>query len=95
MQVKARTSNFNTYSIGSHVMEYGNHSIKAEKLSLYQGFDPTSVNFPLNNGQIGTCMDVVNQRDAELVFLWQMVSSFLLTSTQKIEMHYVIVYTNN
>ncbi|KAL0296182.1 UNVERIFIED_CONTAM: Vacuolar-processing enzyme [Sesamum radiatum] len=38
-QVKDRTSNFNTYNAGSHVMEYGNKSIKSEKLCLYQGFD--------------------------------------------------------
>uniref|UniRef100_A0A0D3AGF9 Uncharacterized protein n=1 Tax=Brassica oleracea var. oleracea TaxID=109376 RepID=A0A0D3AGF9_BRAOL len=30
-----RTSNYNTYSEGSHVMEYGNNSIKSEKLYNY------------------------------------------------------------
>jgi legumain len=73
--VKERTSNFNNYNIGSHVMEYGNGSIKAEKLYLYQGFDPATMNFPpntLNNGYHDTRMEVVNQRDAEIFFLWQM-----------------------
>ncbi|CAH2048070.1 unnamed protein product [Thlaspi arvense] len=40
--VKMRTSNYNTYSTGSHVMEYGNNSIKSERLYLYQGFDPAT-----------------------------------------------------
>ncbi|KAF9689474.1 hypothetical protein SADUNF_Sadunf01G0095900 [Salix dunnii] len=70
--VKERTSNYNTFTSGSHVMQYGNESLKGEKLYLYQGFDPASVNFPPNNGHIGARMDAVNQRDAELVFLWQM-----------------------
>ncbi|KAL9387210.1 hypothetical protein Peur_020334 [Populus x canadensis] len=70
--VKERTSNYNTFTSGSHVMQYGNKSIKGEKLYLYQGFNPASVNFPPNNVHIGRRMDVVNQRDAELVFLWQM-----------------------
>ncbi|CAK7355794.1 unnamed protein product [Dovyalis caffra] len=70
--VKDRTSNYNTFTSGSHVMQYGNESLKREKLYLYQGFDPASVNFPPNNGHIDERMGVVNQRDAELVFLWQM-----------------------
>jgi legumain len=56
-------------------MEYGNQSIKAEKLYLYQGFDPATVNFPPNGGlPLDMRMEVVNQRDAELFFLWQLVS---------------------
>lgn len=71
--VKKRTSNFNNYNAGSHVMEYGNQSIKAEKLYLYQGFDPATVNFPPNGGlPLDMRMEVVNQRDAELFFLWQL-----------------------
>ncbi|XP_031388638.1 vacuolar-processing enzyme [Punica granatum] len=71
-QVKLRTSNFNTYNAGSHVMQYGNKSIKTEKLYLYQGFDPASVNFPPNKLYFDTPLGVVNQRDADLHFLWQM-----------------------
>nr|AWD84473.1 asparaginyl endopeptidase 1 [Pigea enneasperma] len=70
--VKARALRANTYHEGSHVMEYGNRSIKGEKLYLYQGFDPATVNLPPNNGLIDKPMEVVNQRDAELIFLWQM-----------------------
>jgi legumain len=58
-------------------MQYGNESIKAEKLYLYQGFDPATVNFP-PNGPLDMPMEVVNQRDAELFFLWQLVSFNLL-----------------
>ncbi|CAA6656202.1 unnamed protein product [Spirodela intermedia] len=39
-RVKTRTSNYNTYSPGSHVMEYGSKVMKAEKLYRFQGFDP-------------------------------------------------------
>ncbi|XP_065857984.1 vacuolar-processing enzyme [Euphorbia lathyris] len=70
--VKDRTSNFNTYGIGSHVMEYGTGSIKPEKLYLYQGFDPESVNFPPRNNIRAAPMEVVNQRDAEILFMWKM-----------------------
>ncbi|XP_030945423.1 legumain isoform X2 [Quercus lobata] len=70
--VKNRTSNFLNYNIGSHVMEYGNTNIKAEKVYLYQGFDPATVNLPPNNRLLDTHMEVINQRDAELFFLWQM-----------------------
>ncbi|XP_044484468.1 legumain [Mangifera indica] len=70
--VKERTSNFNTYSIGSHVMQYGNTSIKTEKLYLYQGFDPATETFPPNELRNDTRMGVVNQRDADLLFMWHM-----------------------
>ncbi|KAG7584852.1 Peptidase C13 legumain [Arabidopsis thaliana x Arabidopsis arenosa] len=70
--VKMRTSNYNTYSGGSHVMEYGNNSIKSERLYLYQGFDPATVNLPLNKLPVKSQVGVVNQRDADLLFLWHM-----------------------
>lgn len=69
-----RTSNYNTYSVGSHVMEYGNNSIKSEKLFLYQGFDPATVNLPPN--ELPVKSQVVNQRDADLLFLWHMVLDY-------------------
>ncbi|KAF9614464.1 hypothetical protein IFM89_018711 [Coptis chinensis] len=69
--VKYRTSNFKTYNSGSHVMEYGNKSIKAELLHLYQGFNPATENLTQNNIPRYSHMEVVNQRDADLLFLWQ------------------------
>uniref|UniRef100_A0A0D3BVV9 legumain n=1 Tax=Brassica oleracea var. oleracea TaxID=109376 RepID=A0A0D3BVV9_BRAOL len=56
--VKMRTSNYNTYSEGSHVMEYG--------------FDPATVNLPPNELPVKSPVGVVNQRDADLLFLWHM-----------------------
>ncbi|PSS04077.1 Vacuolar-processing enzyme like [Actinidia chinensis var. chinensis] len=70
-KVKERTSNYNTYNAGSHVMEYGNKSIKSETLYLYQGFDPATENLPPNKIHLDTRMDVINQRDADLLSLWQ------------------------
>lgn len=68
--VKMRTSNQNTYSAGSHVMEYGDNNVKAEKLYLYQGFDPANANLTENGLRLSTQMGVINQRDADLLFLW-------------------------
>ena len=59
-------------------MEYGNKSIHAEKLYLYQGFDPATENYPANQIDIHPRMDVVNQRSADLVFMWDRVSLYLL-----------------
>lgn len=59
-------------------MEYGNKSIKPEKLSLYQGFDPATENLPSNGIDFNHQMDVVNQRDADLLFLWAKVNSYLV-----------------
>jgi len=76
VQVKYRTSNVKGFGMGSHVMQYGDVNITAEKLYLYQGFDPATVNFPPHNGRLEAKMEVVNQRDAELFFMWQMVCLF-------------------
>ncbi|KAJ8767654.1 hypothetical protein K2173_018212 [Erythroxylum novogranatense] len=92
--VKARTSNGNTYNIGSHVMQYGNPNITAEKLYLYQGFDPASVNFPPHsNGLIRKRMDAINQRDAELLFLWEMYKRLNDGSDKKTQILKQITHT--
>lgn len=69
-KVKERTSNLNTYNTGSHVMEYGTKGIKGEKLYLYQGFDPSNAN--VTDNALGRTKPVVavNQRDADLLFMW-------------------------
>ncbi|GMH22762.1 hypothetical protein Nepgr_024605 [Nepenthes gracilis] len=69
--VKERTSNYNTYATGSHVMEYGNRTLKSEHLYLYQGFDPTTVNFSLDEFRRDNHGRAINQRDADLLFQWQ------------------------
>lgn len=79
MQVKERTSNYNNYALGSHVMQYGDTNITDEKLYLYHGFDPATVNLPPNNGMLEAKIEVVNQRDAEILFMWQMVYSLQLS----------------
>lgn len=71
--MKERTSNFNNYNAGSHVMEYGSKEIKPEKVYLYQGFDPATANLPANKIDFAH-LEVVNQRDADLLFLWERVS---------------------
>lgn len=73
VQVKNRTSNSETYSSGSHVMEYGTKDIKPEKLYLYQGFNPVTVNLPDNQIHFDEKIDGVNQRDADLIFMWERV----------------------
>lgn len=55
-------------------MEYGNKSIKSEKLYLFQGFDPATENLPPNQFNAKANMGVVNQRDADILSLWEMVS---------------------
>ncbi|KAF3682114.1 Vacuolar-processing enzyme [Capsicum annuum] len=67
-KVKERTSNFNNYNVWSHVMEYGSKEIKPKKVYLYQGFDPATVNLPANKIDFAR-LEVVNQRDADLLFL--------------------------
>lgn len=55
-------------------MQYGSVSINDEKLYLFQGFDPnTVITPPKKNLGFVSHMGVVNQRDADLHFLWQMV----------------------
>ncbi|PKA46491.1 Vacuolar-processing enzyme [Apostasia shenzhenica] len=69
--VKDRTSNHNTYNAGSHVMEYGTRNIKAERLYLYQGFDPSNANATENLLKHGI-RGVIDQRDADILFMWKM-----------------------
>lgn len=90
--VKERTSNYNTYNSGSHVMQYGNKSINSEKLYLYQGFDPAGVNFTPNE-LCSNQMEVVNQRDADLVFLWKWYQNSKDGSEEKREIQKQITET--
>ncbi|PIA50116.1 hypothetical protein AQUCO_01300690v1 [Aquilegia coerulea] len=73
--VKYRTSNEKTYNSGSHVMEYGDTSIKAESLYLYQGSNPDNEKSTENILPQNTHMDVIDQRDADILFLWERVST--------------------
>lgn len=73
--MKMRTSNHDTYNTGSHVMEYGDKSVKSDMLSLYQGFEPAIANVTENALRLRMPMGVINQRDADLLFMWKMVSN--------------------
>ncbi|KAJ8467700.1 hypothetical protein OPV22_030252 [Ensete ventricosum] len=56
------------------VMEYGDKSVKSEKLYLYQGFDPSNANVTKNVVDLRMQMGAISQRDADLLFLWKRVS---------------------
>ncbi|KAJ0736439.1 putative legumain protein [Helianthus annuus] len=70
-KVKERTSMFGTYANGSHVMEYGTKVIKPEKVYVYQGYNPETANLPANRIHFDKKMESVNQRDGDLIYLWQ------------------------
>ncbi|PIM99077.1 Legumain [Handroanthus impetiginosus] len=78
---------------GSHVMEYGNKSIKSEKLYLYQGFNPATENLPPNKINSKDRMDVVNQRDADLIFLWERYKKLEQSTEEKAELLKLITDT--
>ncbi|XP_051129818.1 vacuolar-processing enzyme beta-isozyme-like [Andrographis paniculata] len=84
-KVKERTSNFNDYNVGSHVMEYGNTNISSEKLYLYQGYDPKTENLPPNEIHLKQRIGAVNQRDADILFLWEQYKMLGNKSSEKNE----------
>ncbi|KAF5178372.1 Vacuolar-processing enzyme, partial [Thalictrum thalictroides] len=67
--VKYRTSNEKTYTMGSHAMEYGDRRIKTESLYLYQGSNPDNEKSTKNI--LHQNMEAIDQRDADLLFLWE------------------------
>lgn len=91
-KVKERTSNSNNYNAGSHVMEYGSKEIKPEKVYLYQGFDPATVNLPANKIDFAR-LEVVNQRDADLLFLWERYKKLEDNSLEKAKLRKEITET--
>lgn len=58
-------------------MEYGNKNMTGERLYLYQGFDPANANVGDNSRLSYDRFEVVNQRHADLLFLWQKVQYYL------------------
>jgi legumain len=77
-QVKNRTAS-SDYITGSHVMEYGDKTFKDDKLFLYQGFDPANVN-NTNRVPLPGLEGAVNQRDADIIFMWKRVKLQLYSS---------------
>uniref|UniRef100_A0ACD5UD43 Uncharacterized protein n=1 Tax=Avena sativa TaxID=4498 RepID=A0ACD5UD43_AVESA len=68
--VKKRTSSSDKVNLGSHVMEYGDKTFKDEKLFLYQGFDPANAN-TTNKVLLPSLEGAINQRDADILFMWK------------------------
>eukprot|EP00262_Sarcandra_glabra_P009435 TRINITY_DN23819_c0_g1_i1.p1 TRINITY_DN23819_c0_g1~~TRINITY_DN23819_c0_g1_i1.p1 ORF type:complete len:489 (-),score=76.43 TRINITY_DN23819_c0_g1_i1:167-1633(-) len=69
--VKGRTSNHNTYSYGSHVMQYGDIGLNEENVFLYIGTNPANddMSFIKDNALL-SFPAAVNQRDADLLYFW-------------------------
>ncbi|ERN15384.1 vacuolar-processing enzyme [Amborella trichopoda] len=69
--VKMRTSNFETYMFGSHVMQYGDSGLGKEQLVLYMGSNPANDNSTfISRNELPSFSKAVNQRDADLVYFW-------------------------
>jgi legumain len=72
--VKSRTSNHNTYSTGSHVMQYGDVKLDVEELERYFGYDPANENvtkpeLPEFLSAHTEILTHVDQREADLIHL--------------------------
>ena len=73
-QVKTRTASHNTYSYGSHVMQYGNVGLNKESLFLYMGSNPANDNSSfIDDNRLPSFSKAVNQRDADLLYFWNKV----------------------
>jgi len=72
VQVKDRTSAHNTYTYGSHVMQYGSLNLNVQHLSSYMGTNPANDgNKFVEGNSLPSFTRAVNQRDADLVYFWQ------------------------
>ncbi|KAG2589406.1 hypothetical protein PVAP13_5NG236500 [Panicum virgatum] len=70
--VKDRTSAHNTYTYGSHVMQYGSLNLNVQHLSSYMGTNPANDgNKFVEGNSLPSFTRAVNQRDADLVYFWQ------------------------
>ncbi|KAL6911720.1 hypothetical protein ACP4OV_000525 [Aristida adscensionis] len=83
--VKERTSSSNSYGVGSHVMEYGDKTFKGEKLYLYQGFNPANANVTNKLVLWQGKKAAINQRDADILFLWKKYELLHEKSKEKLE----------
>ncbi|XP_024525527.1 vacuolar-processing enzyme beta-isozyme [Selaginella moellendorffii] len=94
--VKARTSDANTYRMGSHVMKYGDTNMDKERLSLYLGFDPANANLTSYSEKAVELLPVglklflqdkpassIGQRDADLLHFWQKYKNSKENSLEK------------
>ena len=73
-QVKDRTAGQDTFSYGSHVMQYGSLELNVQKLFSYIGTNPANDgNTFVEDNSLPSFSKAVNQRDADLVYFWQKV----------------------
>ncbi|XP_031482518.1 vacuolar-processing enzyme [Nymphaea colorata] len=69
--VRDRTSNYNTYNLGSHAMQFGDLELTNEQLFLFMGSNPANENSSFVNGNnLPVYSTAVNQRDADLLYFW-------------------------
>ncbi|XP_047049253.1 vacuolar-processing enzyme-like [Lolium rigidum] len=69
--VKDRTSAHETYSLGSHVMQYGDLGLNEQSLYLFMGTDPANDNASFVGNSLPSLRGAaVNQRDADLLHFW-------------------------
>lgn len=95
--VEERTSQGHSYQMGSHVMQYGDKNISAEALSTYIGFDQANANATFDD-RLTHYMKLkhtgaVDQRDADLIFLWQKYIKSKSNSIEKSEAQQELVRT--
>ncbi|KAJ1283864.1 hypothetical protein BS78_03G159900 [Paspalum vaginatum] len=82
--VKDRTSVHNTFSYGSHVMQYGSLDLNVEHLFSYIGTNPANDdNTFVEDNSLPSFSRAVNQRDADLVYFWQKYRKLAEGSAEK------------
>ncbi|PAN17745.1 hypothetical protein PAHAL_3G153500 [Panicum hallii] len=84
--VKDRTSAHGTYSLGSHVMQYGDQRLGAQSLFQFIGTNPANDNATFGrDNSLRRYSGAVNQRDADLVYFWQKYKKSAEGTPQKAE----------
>ncbi|KAL6005980.1 hypothetical protein ACLOJK_040025 [Asimina triloba] len=90
--VKDRTSQHNTYNLGSHVMQYGDIGLSTERLFLYIGSNPANDNSTfIEENKLRSPSMAVNQRDADLVYFWNKYRKSTDGSARKLHAHKQLV----
>nr|ABF00019.1 legumain precursor [Saccharum officinarum] len=84
--VKDRTAAQDTFSYGSHVMQYGSLELNVQKLFSYIGTNPANDgNTFVEDNSLPSFSKAVNQRDADLVYFWQKYRKLADGSSKKNE----------
>nr|AXQ06495.1 legumain [Vriesea carinata] len=84
--VKSRTAVQDSYSFGSHVMQYGDLDLNTEHLFFFIGTNPANDNktYAIDNS-LPSFSRAVNQRDADLVYFWHKFRSLPEGSSKKVK----------